>query len=505
MIYILSFLALFVLGVVLMRRIRNVQVFGYIIFKINSRVGLSLIEKISRYSRLWRAVGDLAVVVLFGAIGSAFVAYNTKRRRVLLSALSFLTSFVYLSSSIISVFPFSLILRPTAISVLSSLLVLLLFYRYSPALSRRNATILSFLLSLLFFSSPYILLFLSSGNISSLLIGISMGVIGLPAFVILNLGAHAVSILAGASHEPGINVGYPSVEGNTPVLKYAGTNISIPIFPDILLALSILLVLHEGFHGFLSRAQGIPIRNTGLLFASIIPLGAFVEPDEKRFKASPLLSRIRVYAVGSFSNIFVVALVAFLLANAMVSSGMVEPQGFIVSFVVPGSPAAEVLHPGETIYSVDGEKTPTFDRFADIMASKSPGDNITLATKNRTISLTLAESPHNRSIGFAGVGRYVDPIVMMLSPSLSGSELGGSGLRLFDLLKWIFFLNLMLGLINLLPMKPLDGGYIYDGFFEWLEEAVPSLSRIHTARIFSQGFMILILLIFILNLLPYLF
>ncbi len=503
------FLALFGAGLVLMRKLPNTDIMGHVLFKINSRKGISLMDRLGRrYSAFWKNVGDLALILLFGGIGTAYVAYRRegKSRRVLLAALTFFAVFVYAGPNVLSFFPFALYLSPSIIALGLSFAASWGVYALSPRISRNKATLLAFGLAVLFFGSPYILSYFATDSLYYLAVGVSVGILGLPATVIVSLLIQAGGIAAGTTSEPGVNIGYPDIEDGRPVLKYAGTDISIPLFPDILLAIIILLVLHEGFHGLLSRAQGIRIKSTGLLFASIVPLGAFVEPDEKQFKKEDPLKRLRVYAVGSFANIFVVALVAFILGNLMVSTGSVQPEGFVINYVVVNSSADGVLEPGEVIRSVNGERTHTFQAFSKLMQGKSPGDELEIVTQNRTVSVSIGGAPSNSSQGFLGVGRNTDPILSIFTPSLASSSIDGStGATLFNLLKWIFFLNLMLGLINLLPAKPLDGGYVYEGFFDWVEERLPFGRRLHLARIFSQGFLLLILAIFIINFTPYLF
>ncbi len=503
------FLALFGAGLVLMRRLPNTQVMGRILFKINSTRGIRMMDREGRrHSRFWRFVGDLALVALFGGLGTAYVAAHSARRKrsALAAALAFLATFAYAGPNVIAFFPFAAHLSPSLLSIGAGLLAAALAYKLVQRAGKRASVLLVFGLAFLFFGSPYILSYIASGSLYWLAVGASVGTIGLPAILIANLAIHAGSIAAGASAQPGINIGYPDVEDGVPVLKYAGTDLSIPLFPDILLAIIILLALHEGFHGLVSRAQGIRIKNTGLLFASIVPMGAFVEPDEKQFKKEKPLKRLRVYAVGSFANIFVIALAAFLAGNALVGAGAVRSEGFVVDYVVANSSADGLISPGEVISEVGAKSTPTFADFSEVMAGREPGENLTLATGNRTVSLVLGEAPDNPGQGFVGLGRKSDPILTIYSPGMASSRLEPSaGTSAFNLLKWVFFLNLMIGLINLLPVKPLDGGYVYEGFFDWLEERLPLGRRLHLAALFSQGFMLLILAILIINMSPYLF
>jgi len=501
------FFILFAAGLVLMRRLPNVQIIGKVLFKINSTRGIDFMDRVGRkYSGFWTLIGDLALILLFGGLGTAYVTNNRgkKGRGIILASLTFFTLFVYLGPNIVTLFPFAAFFSPNLLALVIAAGLAAAAYKLSFCISKRVATVSAFIIAVLFFGAPYLLTYAQLGSPYWLLIGIAVGVLGLPAIVIVNLLVQAGNIAIGESTTPGVNIGYPDIEDGLPVLKYAGTDISIPIFPDILLAIILLLILHEGFHGLVSRAQGIELKNTGLLFASIVPLGAFVEPDEKKFKRAAPLKRLRVYAVGSFANIFVIALATFLIANAMVASGVVRGDGFVINYVVVNSSVDGLLEPGETVYSVGGSKTPTFYDFSEFMQDKKPGDRVDIVAHNRTVTVTLGPAPDDETQGFVGLGRTFDPIVGIFAPQLATSHIEPSlGASIFGLLKWIFFLNLMIGLINLLPLKPLDGGYVYDGFFDWVEESLPFGRKLHLAKIFSKGFMLLILGIFLINFLPY--
>ncbi len=93
-------------------------------------------------------------------------------------------------------------------------------------------------------------------------------------------------------------------------LALPGINPFIPIFYGTM-ALVVGVVIHELMHGVLSRKHGITVKSVGALFF-VIPVGAFVEPDEEEMmKASPIIRR-RIFAAGPATNI-VLALIFFLL------------------------------------------------------------------------------------------------------------------------------------------------------------------------------------------------
>jgi len=79
----------------------------------------------------------------------------------------------------------------------------------------------------------------------------------------------------------------------------------------ILVALIIAIIVHEFSHGIMAFAGKLKVKSLGLLYL-IVPIGAFVEPDEEELKKAETKKRMRVYAVGPLAN-FVVALVSVLL------------------------------------------------------------------------------------------------------------------------------------------------------------------------------------------------
>ena len=480
-----------------------------ILYKIDSKKGLKFIDRLGTgHSSFWIAIGDIALMLSFGGLGAAFATGHVgkKGRAWILAALAFLTIFVYMGRNVISFFPFGVYVSADILTLGVSLLVAWFAYKSSYSFSEGKASLAAFIMALSFFGSPYLLDYSISGSPYSLAMGFTLGAIGLPALVIFPLFVQGVNIAVGASQMPGINPGYPEMENGVPVLKYAGTNISIPFFPDILIAFIIMIALHECFHGLVARAQGIPLKHTGLLFLSIIPLGAFVEPDEARFKKERLDKQMRVYAAGSFANIFVVALGVFLLANLMASSGIVNADGFVIGGVVKDSAADGFLRPGDVVSNVGGVKTLTFFDFSGTMKSTKPGDNLTMVTQRGPVSIQLGESPSYTGRGFVGVELYNDPIMAMFTPSLSTSHIEPSaGAAMLSLMKWVFFLNLMLGIMNLLPLRFFDGGYAYGGMFYWVGKKLGKKKGIKIANAVSSAFGLLVLALFLINLSPYLF
>ncbi|MCI4335784.1 MAG: site-2 protease family protein [Thermoplasmata archaeon] len=342
----------------------------------------------------------------------------------------------------------------------------------------------------------------------SVLGSIGVGLAGIAMVLIvglLALDAYAVTqISPSAAPSPQEALGIP------------GINPIIPIGYG-LVALAIGIVLHELAHGVMARSQGIGVKTLGILWF-IVPIGAFVEQDDEQMNAAPRRQRRRVAAAGVLAN-FILTVVFFLVLAATLS-GSIAPNanGVGVAYVVTGSPAANAsLVPGDIITAINATPTPTNAALLDALAADKPGAVVAVTFYNassgalETRSITLAargeyvtDDPTHADEGFLGVsplfltpaGLKSDLVFPPTSPSgtiiggidwlvlpLAGIEpiagptagffhvtgpLAGLGAGNFwilaNLLYWLAWMNLLLGLSNTLPLIPLDGGLLFRDF-----------------------------------------
>jgi len=288
----------------------------------------------------------------------------------------------------------------------------------------------------------------------------------------------------------------------------------------ILIALIVAIIAHEFSHGILTFVGDLKVKSLGILYL-IIPIGAFCEPDEEELKKAKTGKRMRVYAVGPLSNFFV-ALVAILLFSFLFMSA-VQPsaEGIGILEVYKNSPADEIgIKTGAIITEVNGtdfSKFETFEqryiKYIEIMNNTQANETISISFVynhifyNKTIKLTdrynyfAVES--NKGKGFNGVYSligikenlnilknpiferfpygflffYVIPLTgyfegynPIVSPFTESYVITGP-LGVFppivfwvivNTLYWIFWLNLAVGLFNVLPMIPLDGGFLFN-------------------------------------------
>ena len=249
----------------------------------------------------------------------------------------------------------------------------------------------------------------------------------------------------------------PSVSVVIPGVDIPGSQIYVP-FVYGLIALATVLVVHEFSHGIQSVGEKIPIKSIGLLLFAIIP-GAFVEPDEDKLKEAKRTSRLRVYAAGSIANV-TLAVIALLLVS-LLSGGIpqfFEEDGIAIDRVVPDSPSDGILKEGMVLQAIDDQKINDSESYVNIIGSYSPGDNVTVKTDQGTYNVVLDKNPNNDSRGFFGIqaNKHFELVNDSLGP------LPWILFELIELFQWVAMLNLGIGLFNLLPIKPLDGGYMLE-------------------------------------------
>ena len=259
-----------------------------------------------------------------------------------------------------------------------------------------------------------------------------------------------ISSLPSAFEAPAVSIVIPGVE-------VPGSSIYIPLGYG-LLALATVLVVHEFSHGIQAIGEKIPIKSIGLLLFAILP-GAFVEPDEDELKAAKKSSRLRVYAAGSIANISlaIIAILLVSLFSAAIPMYFAE-DGIEVNRIVGDSPSDGILKEGMILEAIDGHKITNSTDYGEIVSSYHPGDNVTVQTDDGTYSITLSKNPNNESRGFFGIqaSKHFELINDSLGP------LPWILFELVEFFQWVFMLNLGIGLFNLLPIKPLDGGHMLE-------------------------------------------
>ncbi|MBI5223736.1 site-2 protease family protein [Candidatus Micrarchaeota archaeon] len=155
---------------------------------------------------------------------------------------------------------------------------------------------------------------------------------GLFLFIIFGLVAYGFVVLKALYSTFVLGIPLISKTASGASLMLPGVNLP---FIEGILALAIVLIVHEGAHAVLARIGKIPILSSGIVLFGIIPIGAFVEPDEKELSNSDTLTQTRVLVAGSTSNlvtssIFFVLYLAFILIMNLFSSPIATLPSFVL-------------------------------------------------------------------------------------------------------------------------------------------------------------------------------
>jgi membrane-associated protease RseP (regulator of RpoE activity) len=295
----------------------------------------------------------------------------------------------------------------------------------------------------------------------------------------------------------------------------------------VVFALIIAVIVHEFSHGILSFVSGLKVKSLGILYM-IIPLGAFCEPDEENMKKTEISKRMRIYSAGPTSN-FTVVLISLILFSFIFMSAVQPIEGAHIFYVIEDSPADKInISTGSVITEINDFKITNLSDFYTIMNDKRAGDVVNIAyfnngyEYNSNITLddrfiyTKNESHINQSflgVGFNPYSGYIsilknpfrndfpNGLILLYALPFFGYMAGYNPIAspftdsllingplsiipsnvfwiIVNTLYWIFWLNLAVGLFNVLPIIPLDGGFLFsDGVKTIIEKTKKNISE----------------------------
>ncbi len=307
----------------------------------------------------------------------------------------------------------------------------------------------------------YILLapFVSRG-VPALLAYLSMGLSGLALFYIAaSAGTVLLGYISGIHPSPGVGLALPGLSVGP---------LRIP-FVEGVIALALALLVHEGAHGVVALRHRIPLRRAGLILLGFLPIGAFVDPNDRIFERSNDRVRAAVLSAGPVANVLVALLFTFFLLALSPLSAAIQnyecsygegarilsvPEYISVEGLQIPSPARSILKPGDVILYVDENRIRCASQLLEVLAPfRERGEDRTVRLVVRRGGETFVASI-TLSRGYLGIqGVETD-----LSSPPAWYTLA---VFLLSVLGWIVFLNYMIGVVNALPLPPLDGGGIF--------------------------------------------
>jgi len=281
-------------------------------------------------------------------------------------------------------------------------------------------------------------------------IGIGVGFVGM-GLILWSLAQGAFKFLTDLSAPPVVT---PVIPG----FAVPGFGLEVPLITGWI-ALFALLVIHEFSHGVVSVAHRIPVKSSGLLVFGPL-FGAFVEPDEKKLEREHETVNYAISAAGPWSNILSAGIVVLLMFLIVPLTGLAsDPDGVRITAAVDGYPAATAgLAEGDIIRAVDG--VPVLDRamLTAEMTDVAPGEAVTLTTNSGAYTVTTVENPTNATSTTGYLGVNIEDHFGAIHDGIFWTALASTALWIRTFFSWFIILSLGIGLANLLPIGPLDGG-----------------------------------------------
>ena len=315
--------------------------------------------------------------------------------------------------------------------------------------------------------------------------GVVVGIITIP-FIVFNIVLSFSQMFHSGGTTGGPSLVAPGLSAETTFQS----GISFIPVEYWVLGIGVLMFVHEMSHGIVARAEGMELNSVGWIVLGIIP-GAFVEPkgenmlpekgdkeeseDEEiddhdgseassgHWDQGSLSSQLKVLAAGSFAN-YITALVLTGLA-LLLFVNITAPSG--VSYLAQDNlSASEAGMTNGTLYSIDDQKLRYGSEVKEALQNYEVNDTILANTSEGSYNVTLMErngSAHMGVLIYTSEGLLGDFIDMLNNNrEIKNQYSSYEGFLSWTLsgLQVIALLNLLIGLFNMLPVRPLDGGQI---------------------------------------------
>ncbi len=267
-----------------------------------------------------------------------------------------------------------------------------------------------------------------------------------------------------------------AVAAVAPVLPFKGKGIFYVPFFYWIISIFIIAVIHEFSHGMIARLYNIKLHSSGFAFLGIlIPIipAAFVEPDEKEMMKRPFKQQAAVYAAGAFSNVLTagVMVILALFVFSPLAQKIMENDGILIAGLtnetstnIPSQRAG--MQSNEIILAINDQEMKSVSNFTTLLDKAKPGDVLNIRTNASSYSVAL--DPHPKNASRAYLGTYVTQHTRN-RPEFTqryGTFTADALLWIAGLVFILFALSLGIGMINLVPIGPVDGGRMFKALLQ---------------------------------------
>lgn len=395
---------------------------GYGFYMMGSKKGLSTIDKISqKYKVFWEVMAVWGLTLGFGLLAYPILKGKIDKRVYVFGIISIIFILIFVLPYIANSFQF--INLPQLQSAIS-------------ANQQSSATSSISLLGYVTYAVTII-----GGFTGSIFMSLFINTESILYSVVLFLTQPALGAVGS-----GITSQIPGV---APVIP----GIDIPLIAGII-SLALLLMVHEFSHGILSRIYKVKLKSIGILGFGFIPIGGFVEPDEKQIKKLKSPQQTNIFSAGIGAN-FLAMMIFFVLVVAF--TFLVIPHAYpykvVVTQTLPNYPANNVLKNGMQVLEWNNHSVTNISTLTAAAAQDEPNSTVIVTTNTGTYSFKALASPSNSSKGVIGVSLAYEPII--------ATPYAKAIYFLYTVFSLSLLLNFLVAVVNLLPIPGFDGYRIY--------------------------------------------
>jgi membrane-associated protease RseP (regulator of RpoE activity) len=143
---------------------------------------------------------------------------------------------------------------------------------------------------------------------------------------------------------------------------------------------------------------------------------------------------------------------------------LIQTHGIKFESTVNGTPA-QIVGLSGVIQNVNGEQISNVRDLAVELSKIKPHETINITTDTGIFYLTTAQNPANETVAYLGISNARNVYVYKFGGYVPDYVL--SSLNVWSsLLFWILLLSIGVGVVNMLPIKPLDGGLMFQEIFD---------------------------------------